>query len=591
MTIADNVEYEWGIHSVRQITQAKQVHLHEFSGSDEIVSHIWRLDERQFIKASEWHYDLNARCRDCGYDSAKSWFRERLIEGGLDPLAESQCRIKRYSPTKWFAAMRPDADDLSTKAERFGVWYAAKFGVLIEPTAILRGDQIPALYAELPASMHEPMGSCMTGPNRSLFTVVYATSKRCVMLIHRTSGQCDERVMAFLPDDLPEDTPVGRGWWFSRIYNISDKDCPVDRSILGPWMIAQGMKPVWSADRYMTVSGFTLGPDRYLPYVDKECSVRITWDDDDMQPGDPVFFEIGIYHRPMRRPSERVYPSGDHENNYRGGPDWDGQTTCCCVCAEAVDDEDVRYPEDCSDPYCEECYCNRFTYCEASGCDVENDRMIPVHGARYLDSASMDLRRFHWRAEGGCDTERIEFTRICLIEDGEAYVPTRELTDDGEHWLPDLEHHGWIRQPHLLVEAGDDGWHMRSPDADDEDAWSWSTPGVSHETTDGDELSFNFYSSRYTHMVQCARTWNMTLKFNTDTGYMEFHRDGQTWLPIPVLRSEPPILHICGQSEPVKFNPHDRSHHRYIPYSMVDRFDFVPVQSQTPDTGETASNL
>lgn len=588
--IADNVEYEWGIHSTKMIEAAQQVHLHEFIKSDEIVSHIWRLTGPQFIKSQQVQWEINARCRDVGYETAKLWFREYLVNAGVDPLSDSQCRIKRFSPTKWFAAMRPDAADLSSRAERFGVWYAAKFGVLIPPTAVLSGDEIPALYCELPASMHEPMGSCMTGPDRSQFTVVYATSPRCKMLIHRGSdGKCDERVTIFLPDDMPEDTPVGAGWWFSRIYNIGDKDCPVDRSILGPWMIANGMKSVTAAGRYMTVSGFKLGPDRYLPYVDKDCHVRIAWDMDEAEPGDPVFFEIGIDHRPFRRPAEKYYPSSQYDNNYGGGPDWDGSLHNCVDCGCRVHDEDVRYPEDCSDPYCEECYHSRYTYCEVSGHDVYTDNMIPVHGARYIDSADRHLRRFRWRPAGSTGDHRIEFTRICLISDGEAYVPTEELSDDGEHWMHDLEHHGWMRQPTLVVETRDDGWTMFSNDAADEDRWSWAEPGVSHETADGEEMWFTFFSSRYTHVVQCAREWNMAMKFNTDTGVMEFHRDGMTWLPIPILRECPPMIYVNGQS--VMFNAHDRSHHKHVPYSMVSRFEFVPVQPQAPVTGETASTL
>lgn len=588
-TIIDDLSYTWGVGPVRFVEEAKQVHISEFIESASVTVHIWKLDEPQYASVRDIEWDFRHRVTVGGYENAKAWIKDRFSCTGLQPLTEP--KIRRMPPTQWYAKQRRD-ERPGHEVERFGVWYASKFGVIIEPTAILQGDEIPALYAELPTGIGPPMGSCMTGPDRSRLTVVYATSPRCRMAIHRASdGKCDERTMLLLPDDLPLDTPIGPGWWHSRIYNWSNPDESVDRAILGPWLTQQGIKSVTCAQQQMTVSGFTLGPDLYLPYVDKDYHVRFVWDDEDRCDGDPVRMVIGYNHGPSH-PRNLCYPSSarGHENNYHGGPKAEPAARCCNCGDDIEDEEDIRSPDGDSSTWCESCYCDTFTYCEASGCDVRCEDMIPVMNCYSYESASRYCDYFHARRTSSSNT-RIAYRRIDLIDGSEAFVPEDEIVDN-EYWIQDIEDNGYTRKPYLDISLGRaGGMVVCSPNAGrDEDEWEYSGDGVSYETTDGEWRDFATLQWRVGMVISIADAFGLTPKFDNDRCVLRFfHSDGSEWRPCPVVHPEFARLTIDGQL--VAYDMYNTDHHRHLCFSMIRDYVFAPINPNTPDTGETASTL
>lgn len=590
-TIIDDLACTFGVGPIRGIPEASQLHISEFIESHSVIVHVWRLDPSQYTAMvnGDLRWDFKDRLILGGYERAKEFARSEFERLGLPPLVEP--KIKRMSPTAWygkqFQCERP-----SHEIERFGIWYASKFGVIIEPTAILQGDEIPALYAELPTGIGPPMGSCMTGPDRSRFTVVYGTSPRCRMAIHRRpDGKCDERTMLLLPDDLPEDTPIGPGWWHSRIYNWSNPDESVDRAILGPWLTQRGIKSVTCAQQQMTVSGFTLGPDLYLPYVDKDYHVRFVWDDNERNEGDPVRLVIGYDHGPSH-PRHLCYPSSaaGHENNFHGGPRSEPAARCCNCGCDIEEAEDIRTPEDGSDTWCESCYDDTFTYCEASGCDARCEDMIPVRNCYSYESASRYCDGFMARRTGR-NEERIRYRRITLIDGDDVFVPECEIVD-GEFWIEDIEDNGYTRKPYLDISLGrDGGMAILSPNFHrDEDEWEYCGDGVSYETTDGDRLEFHNAPWRVGMVISIADAFGLTPKFDNDRCVLRFfHSDGSEWRPCPVVHPEYARLTIDGQ--PVAYDPYNTDHHRHLCVSMIRDYVFTPVNPNTPDTGETASTL
>lgn len=583
MDIANNIYAEWGIRSIRFISEAKQVALSEFINSEHVTVHTWRLTEAQFSHCVGVEWDLRRTLNDQGYDVVKAWVRREFEIFKLEEMPESQCKFKNVPPTRWYTANKPDAD--STGVERFGIWYAAQFGTLIEPD-VVSGDDIEATYRELPGEESDPMHSCMTGKVRSQYTRIYGTSPRSRMLVLRDNERIIERTMIVLPDDMPEDTPVGRGWYFIRIYTGQYRDASMSRCRMGPWMSHVGIKPVAGIDRFATVSGFKFPDHMCLPYVDRESEVRWAWDERD--PGSPVWMELGWYGR-QDRDSDKCYPSGRYGNNFNGGPFPDhSEIECehtCYDCNCELSDDDVYRYEGGSTTYCESCYYDRYTHCEVSGCDVLADEMIPVHGAQYIDYAHRDCGSFRNRArDASPDSPRILFIQVELVSGDYAFVPESQVVN--ERWLNDMEENGWDRAADFTVRKDADTGLRLTTNILDEDDWGWIDPcdGVSYETTDGDIMVFEQPTRVARMILNDAKARDMSVRIDADTGRVRFFKDDVEYRPVPVLNRSMDINGVPYDSA----NPH---HHRHAYDSDISHIDFLPINPNTPDTGETASTL
>lgn len=591
MCIINEISGEWGIRSVRSIPEANQFQLSEFLKSDGITVHTWRLTEPQFTWCRNNEYDIRHRLNEYGYDQAKEWVRQEFVYCNLGSMPESQCKFKVVRPSAWYKSNAPDAD--STGCERFGTWYAAQFGTLLEPD-IVSGPEIEATYRSLPSDEMEPMYSCMTGPHRSQFTRIYGTSPRSKMLVLRDEargGKIIERCMIVLPDDHPVDTPVGTGWLFIRIYTESARDASLSRAKMGPWMATAGIRPVAGIDRLTTVSGFTIPDNMCLPYVDREGSVRWAWDE--KHPGAPAFMQLGWYGR-SDRDQYKCYPSGRYSNNFEGGPFPDRDEVedmhCCCNCDTTMSDDDVYRFNGGSDTYCCDCYNERYTYCEATGEDVEADTMIPVHGCSNLEHACRELGSFMHRPTGPGDWStrpRIRFIRVDMSDGSEAFVPEREVFN--ERWITDMEDNGWIRVPSFTLH-GCSAWGTRLiTDILTEDDWTWISEdrGVSYETSDGDSQMFEEPFGLAHQILRAAAVQEFTITVCSDTGRVMFTKDGIEHRPAPLSYSDATVC-IDGLFVPYDYtNP---AHNCRLYPHLITAWAFLPINPPAAGTAETASN-
>jgi len=299
------------------------------------------------------------------------------------------------------------------------------------------------------------ISSCMTGgSDRDKHEATFIGNEDRLRMVVGNGGKA-LRAKLWKHDTQP-------GWTIDRIYWTEDGTgfTHAERSLMedavARWL-ADNSHPVHTGDYCTTINHHAGNP---LPYCDK----------------------VSRFGR-LSDTRIKFHPNGRHDGHHTDGTDESRPNCRCCNCEAAIDEDDAQSHD--GDAYCEDCYSDRFTYCDETGEDEPSDDVTydDVHDRSILGRNSARLRDGRITHEDNAtELDRDLYGRgeyaltddTCETENGETILAEEAVfLDDG-----DRGYHCSTS----LVETEDAGTQPESDCTEDDDGLYWldigNRPGI-----------------------------------------------------------------------------------------------------------------